>query len=47
VNVIKSSQHAIYSEEINKVVLSSEDDKRVITFDGISTMAYMHYKLNE
>ena len=29
-NVIRSHCHEIYNEEINKIVLSSDDDKRVI-----------------
>jgi hypothetical protein len=38
--------HQIYTQEINKVALSGNDDKRVIQEDGISTLAYGHYKLN-
>ena len=32
-NVIRSHCHEIYTEEINKIVLSSDDDKRVIMVD--------------
>ena len=39
-NVIRSDCHEIYTEEINKIALSSEDDKRVIMADGIHTLAY-------
>ena len=42
-NVIRS--HEIYTEEINKIALSSDDDKRVITADGIQTLAYGHTNL--
>ena len=35
----------LYTEELNKVALSVEDDKRVIQEDGISTLAYGHYLL--
>ena len=35
----------MYTEEINKVALSAEDDKRVIMEDGIHTLAYGHYSL--
>jgi hypothetical protein len=38
-NVIRSHCHDIYSEEVNKVALSREDDKRVIQEDGIHTKA--------
>ena len=41
-NVIRSHCHEIYTEEINKISLSSDDDKRVIMADGIHTLAYGH-----
>ena len=41
-NVIRSHCHEIYIEEINKIALSSDDDKRVIMADGIHTLAYGH-----
>ena len=43
-NVIRSHLHEIYTEEINKVALSANDDKRIILEDGIHTLAYGHYK---
>lgn len=42
-NVIRSHYHDIFTEEINKVALSADDDKRVIMDDGIHTLAYGHY----
>ena len=45
-NVIRSHHHDIYTEEINKVALSADDDKRVIMEDGIHTLAYGHYLIN-
>ena len=30
----------MYTEEVNKIVLSSDDDKRLQTFDGIETYPY-------
>ena len=39
-NVIRSHCRRIYTEEINKIALSSDDDKRVIMADGICTLAY-------
>ena len=39
-NVIPSHCHEIFTEEINKIALSSDDDKRVIMADGIHTLAY-------
>ena len=44
-NVIRSHCHEIYTEESNKIVLSSDDDKRVIIAEGILTLVYGHTKL--
>ena len=44
-NVIRSHCHKIYTEEINIIALSSDDDKRVIMDDGIHTVAYGHTNL--
>ena len=46
-NVIRSYHHEIFTEEVNKVALSADDDKRVIMVDGISTLSYGHYSLKE
>ena len=43
-NIIRSHQHEVYSERINKVALSREDDKRIILKDGIHTLAHGHYE---
>ena len=43
-NIIRSHQHEVYSERINKVALSREDDKRIILKVGIHTLAHGHYK---
>ena len=45
INVIRSHCHEIYTEEINKIALSSDDDKRVIMTIGIHTLAYGHKNL--
>ena len=44
-NVIRSHCHEIYSEEINKIALSSDGDKLVIMADVIYTLAYGHTNL--
>ena len=44
-NVIRSHHHDIFTEEVNKIALSADDDKRVIQLDGISTLAYGHGSL--
>ena len=36
----KSDHHKVYTEEVNKIALSSDDDKRLETFDGIKTYPY-------
>ena len=33
----KSDHHVVYTEEVNKIVLSSNDDKRLRTFDKTAT----------
>ena len=33
----KSDHHNVYTEEINKIALNSSDDKRLQTFDKITT----------
>ena len=33
----KSDHHKVYTEEVNKIALSSDDDKRLQTFDRITT----------
>ena len=44
-NVIRSHKHDMYTEEVNKIALSADDDKRVIMEDGIHTLALGHHKL--
>ena len=36
----KSYNHDVYTEEVNKIALSSNDDKRLQTFDRIKTYPY-------
>ena len=38
--IFKSDCHNVYSEQINKIALSSNDDKRLQTFDKITTYPY-------
>ena len=37
---LKIKNHDVYTEEVNKIVLSNNDDKRIQTFDGITTYPY-------
>ena len=45
INVIRSYGHEIFSETVNKIALSVNDDKRIILEDRISTLSYGHYKI--
>ena len=36
----KSDLHIVYTEEVNKIVISNNDDKRLQTFDGVTTYSY-------
>ena len=44
-NVIRSYSHNVFTEEINKVALSADDDKRYILEDGQNTLSWGHYKI--
>ena len=36
----RSDHHRVYTEEVNKITLSSNDDKRIQTFEKITTYPY-------
>ena len=36
----KSNHHDVYTEEVNKIALNSNDDKRLQTFDSVTTYPY-------
>ena len=36
----KSDLHNMYTEEVNKIALNSNDDKRLQTFDRVTTYPY-------
>ena len=38
--MFKSDHHNVYIEERNKIALNSSDDKRIQTFDAITTYPY-------
>ena len=46
-NIIRSYEHVVYTEEVNKVALSAADDKRYLLKDSYDTLAWGHYKIKE
>ena len=46
-NILRSYNHEAYTEEVNKIALSAQDDKRYILSDGIHTLAWGHYKIKD
>ena len=36
----KSDHYKVYTEEVNKIALSSDDDKRLQTFNRVTTYPY-------
>ena len=46
-NILRSYEHEVYTEEVNKVALSALDDKRYILSDGMDTLAWGHYKIQQ
>ena len=36
----KSDLYIVYTEEVNEIVISNNDDKRLQTFDGVTTYSY-------
>ena len=44
-NILRSYEHEVFTEEINKIALSSIDDKRYILNDGIHTLAWGHHRI--
>ena len=46
-NIIRSYEHEIYTEEVNKIALSAADDKRYLLKDSFDTLAWGHYKIKD
>ena len=44
-NVIRSYKHEVYTEEVNKIALCSDDDKRYIQKGQTDTLALWHYRI--
>ena len=45
--ILRSYNHEVYTEEVNKIALSALDDKRYILNDGVHTLAWGHYKIKD
>ena len=45
-NLIRHRNHDLYTESIEKIALSSKDDKRIVFENKIDMMAYGHYMEN-
>ena len=46
-NLIRSYEHELYTEEINKIALSAADDKRYLLMDSFDTLAWWHHKIKD
>lgn len=46
-NIIRSYKHEVFTEKVNKIALSANDNKSFILEDRIHMLAHNHYKVNE
>ena len=46
-NILRSYDHEVYTEEVNKIALSAQDDKRYILSVGVHTLAWGHHKIKD
>ena len=46
-NIIRSYEHVVYTEEVNKIALSAADDKRYLLKDSYDTLAWGHRRIKE
>ena len=46
-NIIRSYEHVLYTEEVNKIALSAADDKRYLLKDSFDTLAWGHHRIKE
>ena len=46
-NIIRSYEHTLYTEEVNKIALSATDDKRYLLKDSYDTLAWGHRKIRD
>ena len=46
-NIIRSYEHTLYTEEVNKIALSATDDKRYLLKDSYDTLAWGHHRIRD
>ena len=46
-NILRSYDHEVYTEEVNKIALSAADDKRYLLKDSFDTLAWGHRRIKE
>ena len=46
-NIIRSYEHTLYTEEVNKIALSATDDKRYLLKDSYDTLAWGHRRIKD
>ena len=46
-NIIRSYEHTLYTEEVNKIALSAADDKRYLLKDTYDTLAWGHHRIKD
>ena len=46
-NIIRSYEHTLYTEEVNKIALSAADDKRYLLKDIYDTLAWGHHRIRD
>ena len=46
-NIIRSYEHVLYTEEVNKIALSAADDKRYLLKDSYDTLAWGHHRIRD
>ena len=46
-NIIRSYNHELYTEEVNKIALSAADDKRYLLKDSYDTLAWGHRRIKD
>src|SRR5690348_2332948 len=47
INMIRSYSHDLYTVSVHKLVLSNQDDKRFLLKDGIRSLPWGHYSIDQ